>query len=164
MDYASAIIIYLTEQIRLLIQSEARSLVGLSQDHMASAHTFHVASKRSFMLATVHESVSIPDSLIAKHGWLSSTERKVATSLQICWILPFFSKVCVGFKSLPIILIISYCFFVVMKNVKHGHLFSENLTLSYTVPVLANFTHSMALICDDKKWSPLLNHGSWHLH
>ena len=32
---------------------------------------------------------------------------------------------------------------------------------SYTVPVLANCTHSMALICDDKKWSLVVK--SWLL-
>ena len=32
---------------------------------------------------------------------------------------------------------------------------------SYTVPVLANCTHSMALICEDKKWSLVVK--SWLL-
>ena len=36
-------------------------------------------------------------------------------------------KVRVGFKSSPIFLIVSCCFFVLLKDVKHGFLFSENL-------------------------------------
>ena len=62
------------------------------------------------------------------------------------------SNVCVGFKSLPIFLIASCCFFVLLIHVKYGFLFSENLIPPCNaLPVLANCTPSMALMCDPQK-------------
>ena len=58
----------------LVIPSEARFLLGLIRDRMASAHTFRVASKRLFSLARQRELGSIAGPQVGKHGWLSSRE------------------------------------------------------------------------------------------
>ena len=44
---------YCTKCIANIVPSEARFLLGLNLDRMASAHTFRVASKRSFSLVRV---------------------------------------------------------------------------------------------------------------
>ena len=64
-------------------------------------------------------------------------------------------KFCVSFKPSPIFPISSCCFFVPSK-----------VDTSYTMPVLANCTHPMALICDIKINNSrlLLHRDFWLFH
>ena len=59
----------------IFIPSEARVLLGLSRDRMASAHTFRVASKRSFLLVGESYAPSLALRLANMVGYLQeSTE------------------------------------------------------------------------------------------
>ena len=83
-----------------------------------------------FLLALIIELLSIADSQIVKHGFLSSKELEVATSQQICRILSilivqkFTLALYISSRIFPMA---SYCFFVLLKHVKHGFLFPEKL-------------------------------------
>ena len=113
----------------------------------------------AFLLATVSLIVSIADSKIAK-TWLAIFKRtqsghKPTDLLDFPYLAQKFASAFNKSSS-----IFSCCFFVLLKDVKHGFLFSENLTdTSYTLPVLANCTHSVALWSATKKkhGRPLLN-------
>ena len=111
------------------IPSEARSLAGLSRGCMASAPTFRVASKRSFLLATASKAVSLTLGLPNMDGYLQENAEWLQAHRFHGFSLSC-SKVCVGFKSSPIFQIVSCCFFIRVKDIKHGFLFSENLTLA----------------------------------
>ena len=77
--------------------------------------------------------------------------QKNTERLQICRILPILfknSRQLYIFSESPIFSIACYCFFMLLIHVKHGYLFSENLIPSNALPVLANCTTSMALMCD----------------
>ena len=53
-----------------MIPSEARFLLGFSRDSMASAHTFRVVSKRSFLLVRESQAPSLALRLANMVGYL----------------------------------------------------------------------------------------------
>ena len=82
----------------VIIPREARFLLGLSRDRMASAHTFRVASKRSFLLVRESQVPSLALRLTNMDGYLQENieclrAHRFAGFASSC------SKVRVGFKS-----------------------------------------------------------------
>ena len=93
--------------------------------------THHHYSKRSEVStrARQRELGSIAGPQVGKHGWLR-TQSAYKPIYRFAGFALSCSKVRVGFKSLPIFPIISCCFFILMRDVKHGFLFSGKSTLA----------------------------------
>ena len=66
-----------------LVPNEARFLLQLSQDRMASGRIFRVASKRLLLLATTTPALSL-SSIMFKNGPLSSRELTLTRLIQFC--------------------------------------------------------------------------------
>ena len=107
------------------------SLLELSQDSMPSTHTFRMASKlkRSFLFSRASRAPSLALRLPNMVGYLQENTEWLQAYRFAEFYLPC-SQVRIGFKLSPIFLIISCCFFILVKDVEHGFLFSGNLPLA----------------------------------
>ena len=101
----------------VIIPREARFLLGLSRDRMASAHTFRILARERVLGSTAGPQVGKNiDGYLQENTECLQTHRFAGFALSC-------SKVRVGFKSSPIFPIISCCF-ILVKDIKHGFLFS----------------------------------------
>ena len=121
------------ERIYFLFQAKRGLYLDSDKKYYGFTHIPRISYKISLLLTT-----SITDSQIASQTWTPMYLQENTERLQTSR----FTRFHVGFKSLPIFPIASCCFFVLLKDVKHEFLFSENLQYSAS---LANCTPSVAL-------------------